>query len=156
MKRFIIRKREYIDSGTLGPYRTVYSGEKPLFSLSDPEYIKRKLLKIYGQGGYIVKSVDTDKKKSTVHFKGEVKKFEYRTWTKTERKKHIREKYFGMREKSIAFSVVVLTSVLLMYAIYFVLSARLSPVLAGVLIIILFFFVAFSTFFMDIIFWENE
>ena len=79
----------------------------------------------------------------------------YRTWTKEERRKHVFERCYGRREKVIVSSLVILTIILLIYSIYYILQHRLSPILAAVLMVVLFLFTAASVFFLDTVLWES-
>ena len=78
-----------------------------------------------------------------------------RGWTREERKKFLRERTHSNREKAIVLGALFLIVALFLFGIYYSLAYRLDPTIPILLIIGLVIVVAFSTFFVDFIFYES-
>ncbi len=76
-------------------------------------------------------------------------------WTRAERRRHLRERTYGNREKAIAFGLVLITMALELYGVYYVLANRLDPVLAFILILALILTISTGVFFLDTFFYES-
>jgi VIT1/CCC1 family predicted Fe2+/Mn2+ transporter len=76
-------------------------------------------------------------------------------WTREERKKLVRERAHSPREKIITLCVLFLIIALFLAGIYYSLAYRLDITVPILLIIGLVIVIAFSTFFVDYIFYES-
>ena len=79
-----------------------------------------------------------------------------KSWTKEERKRHLRERTHPPKEKAIVLGVVFLIAILFLVGIYYSLAYRLEAWIPIILIIGLFVVIIFSTFFVDFIFYESQ
>lgn len=77
-------------------------------------------------------------------------------WTREERKKFLRERVHSPREKVIVLGVLFLIVALFLAGIYYSLAYKLDPTIPILLIIGLVIVIAFSTFFVDFIFYESQ
>jgi polyferredoxin len=79
-----------------------------------------------------------------------------KSWTKEERKRHLRERVHPPREKAMVLGVLFLIVALFLAGIYYSLAYRLEAWIPIILIIGLFAVIIFSTFFVDFIFYESQ
>jgi hypothetical protein len=166
-KKYIIQKRELGEGHDkkphlMGPYRTVYSEGKAPFGLDDTDYIKRQLLKKYGQGRYQVKSIGAEKEgeksQIVVHFVGDVIEVqEYtRRWSREERFKLLKKRFYSRKVK--AFTAIAFLSLFLLLSGTFIngLKTGLSMDMLMALMMTILITAIMAFFFVDHIFYEVD
>ena len=79
-----------------------------------------------------------------------------KSWTKEERKKHLRSRTHSNKEKTIVLGTVIIIIILFLGAIYYSVAYRLEFWIPIVLLVMLIIVILGSTFFIDFIFYESQ
>ncbi len=80
----------------------------------------------------------------------------YRKMTKEERKRHIREKYYGIKEKIFVLSFFIAILIILVVVFFYSIQQNLDPIISVLVFIAVILFAMIGIFFIDMVFWESE
>ena len=76
--------------------------------------------------------------------------------TRSERKKHLRKKYFRPKEKTFVLSAFVILLVVLVTVFAWSLQQNMDPILPVLALVGILTMFMFALFFIDMYFWESE
>ena len=150
---FVLREEEKEKGKT--ETTEIYKDTKPPFRLDHRDFICDELLRKYGPGRYVIKSVDS-KKKEIVHFSGEVKHpSKGKVWSKRERFLYTQIRRPERRLKVVTFiyiGVIWLVLLALFFNGIFTMNSGLIITTAIAMAVML----ILSALFMSIAFYETD